>query len=284
MSRPRRSQILGSIFAAGLGLHVLLVVTGPAQAQVGTAIAEIVRITGRVEILRKGETQWTLAVVGARLAERDEIRALSGASAELKLPVNDTIFLAENSRFVVTRLQVDPRDQTRNTTILHLVVGRVRAVISQAAITLIRVRQSNFAISTPTAVAAARGTIMVVTTHRATNQIAFLQGHGICIAFAFLTTQVSIPADNYASQTASGPCSAPAFLPAGLRALFNTSNNPDSAGAAELSQPATPADPDLVDGLTSPQPLASGGTFNVPFLTRGFSETSISISPSTPRR
>jgi hypothetical protein len=48
--------------------------------------------------------------------------------------------------------------------LLHLVVGKVRATIAQAAITLARARQSNFAISTPTAVAAARGTILWVFT------------------------------------------------------------------------------------------------------------------------
>ena len=48
--------------------------------------------------------------------------------------------------------------------LLLLVVGKVRAIVAQAAITLARVRQSNFAISTPTAVAAARGTILWVFT------------------------------------------------------------------------------------------------------------------------
>jgi hypothetical protein len=60
-------------------------------------------------------------------------------------------------------MDYDPQNQSR-LMLLHLVVGKVRATVAQAAVTLARVRQSNFAISTPTAVAAARGTIIWVFT------------------------------------------------------------------------------------------------------------------------
>jgi len=116
-----------------------------------------------VEILSKGQTQWIPAVVGARLAEGDDIRAYSGATAELALPDTSTVVVAENSRLLLTKMEYDAQSQTR-LVLLHLVVGKVRATVAQAAITLARVRQSNFAISTPTAVAAARGTILWVFT------------------------------------------------------------------------------------------------------------------------
>jgi len=48
----------------------------------------------------------------------------------------------------------------------------VRAAIAQTAITLVRARQSNFGISTPTAVAAARGTIVWVYTDGARTLMA----------------------------------------------------------------------------------------------------------------
>jgi hypothetical protein len=100
-------------------------------------------------------------VIGARLAEGDDIRAYSGATAELELPDTSTVVL--NSRLLQTKMEYDPQSQSR-LMLLHLVVGKVRATVAQAAITLARVRQSNFAISTPTAVAAARGTILWVFT------------------------------------------------------------------------------------------------------------------------
>jgi hypothetical protein len=124
-------------------------------------MAEITRVTGRVEILRQGQAQWIPAAVGLKLAERDEIRAFAGALAELKLPDTSTVVLAENSRLVVTRLEFDRRAQTRNV-VFHLAVGKVRAAVAKATLSLVQARQSTFAISTPTAVAAARGTILAV--------------------------------------------------------------------------------------------------------------------------
>src|SRR5262249_9497651 len=78
--------------------------------------------------------------------------------AELKLPDGSTLLLSENSRMVLTRLKFDPRTRERESSYVHLVVGKVRAILASASVTLVRARQSNFAISTPAAVAAARGT------------------------------------------------------------------------------------------------------------------------------
>ena len=127
------------------------------QAQLITATAQIRAVTGQVEIQRKGESQWIPAVVGAKLAEGDNVRAHAGASAILDLPEGSTLFVAENSRVVVNKLAVDAQSNAREI-LFHLVVGKVRALVSKASITLVRARKSNFAISTPTAVAAARGT------------------------------------------------------------------------------------------------------------------------------
>ena len=95
--------------------------------------------------------------MGARLGEGDHVRTAAGATAELALPDGSTLVLAENSRLAVTRLDFDAQDQTRQA-VFHLAVGKVRALVSRAALSLVRSRQSNFVISTPTAVAAARGT------------------------------------------------------------------------------------------------------------------------------
>src|SRR6266852_7873887 len=147
------------VAAVALGALLPLPLADSALAQQAPASAELKRVIGRVEILRKGQTQWIPAVIGARLVEGDDIRAFSGASAELALPDTSTVTLAENSRLLLTKLEVDRQNQTR-VVLLHLAVGKLRAAIAQASISLVRARQSNFAISTPTAVAAARGTIV----------------------------------------------------------------------------------------------------------------------------
>jgi hypothetical protein len=146
-----------------VGGLLLLAGAAPAGAQASAPIGELKRVVGRVEVLAKGQTQWIPAVVGARVAEGDDIRTFAGAQAELVLPDTSSVVITENSRLLLTKIEFDPQSQSR-LMLMHLVVGKVRATVAQAAVTLARIRQSNFAISTPTAVAAARGTIIWVFT------------------------------------------------------------------------------------------------------------------------
>jgi hypothetical protein len=139
---------------------VTLAGAGEAQTKVGSA--EITKLTGQVEVQKKGDTQWAPAAIGARLVEGDSIRAWAAGSARLDLPDGSTIFLAENSRVVIGKLEFDQQNRAREA-IFHLAVGKVRAVVSQAALSLVKARQSNFSISTQTAVAAVRGTDFEVT-------------------------------------------------------------------------------------------------------------------------
>jgi hypothetical protein len=172
-------QMMGAALAAVL---LVLALADGAVAQQTAPSAELKRVVGRVEILRKGQTQWVPGVIGDRLVEGDDIRAFGGAQAELSLPDTSTAVLAENSRLLLSKLEFDPQTQSRYF-LLHLAVGKMRATVAQAALTLARVRQSNFAISTPTAVAAARGTIMWVYTDGASTTTAvepetgFNEGH-----------------------------------------------------------------------------------------------------------
>jgi len=156
MMGARRARVLNAALALA-SLSLVLGVADGSHAQSRAGSAEVKRLTGQVEVLKKGQTQWAPAAVGAKLVDGDDIRAHAGASAELALPDGSTLFVAENTRLVVSKLELDAQEQTRLVA-LHLVVGKVRAVVSRAAVSLVRARQSNFVISTPTAVAAARGT------------------------------------------------------------------------------------------------------------------------------
>src|SRR5262245_58722134 len=155
LNRPRVTW-LGMLIAV---VTVLLAVPAAAQTRPGTAVVK--SVTGRAEVQRKGDADWLATAPGARLAEGDNIRAHAGSSAILDLPDGSTIFVAENSRIVVSKLEFDPQSQARQA-LFHLAVGKVHAVVSQAAITLVKARRSNFAVTTPTAVAAARGTVFEV--------------------------------------------------------------------------------------------------------------------------
>ena len=242
--RPMGAAVLGTL------LSLMLVSHPPAQQTPPSA--ELKRVIGRVEILRKGQTQWIPAVIGTRLVEGDDIRAFSGAQAELSMPDASTVQLAENSRLLVTKLEYDQQQQTR-LVLLHLVVGKVRAAIAQTAITLVRARQSNFGISTPTAVAAARGTIVWVYTDGTKTLMAVEPEPGLriqprieCITVAQTQTKRQMVLAGYAT-TDCGPTVAtpPQFL---------TLSNPATAGTALLNAPVSvPGNiEELVTGIGGP--------------------------------
>ena len=233
-----RPRVLAVLLVAFLGLAWV----GAASAQLKPGAAEIKSSTGQVEVKRKAETQWIAAVIGMRLVERDEIRAHAGASAVLDLPDGSTLFLAENSRIVVTKLEVDPQNNARQA-LFHLVVGKVRAAVAEAAITLVRARQSNFAITTPTAVAAVRGTLYEVlyNADRSVMTVAVLPtqpggGRGLvtCVSLLAPSTGAVLIQEGYVSYlTGAEGCRPPvdfASLSPDERAAIGTLNNPIPPG------------------------------------------------------
>src|SRR3989442_1095298 len=144
-SPPRRSWALRTV--ATLTTLLLLLPFAAlnipeAEAQLVAAGAEIRNMQGRVEILRRGQTQWVPAGPGGRLADGDEIRSAAGGSAELHLPDNSTLLLAENSRLGVVKLATDSQRQSR-VALFHLAVGQIAPDLTQAAVALARARGSN---------------------------------------------------------------------------------------------------------------------------------------------
>lgn len=225
------------VAALALGALLPLVLANPAHAQQAPASAELKRVIGRVEILRKGQTQWIPAVIGAQVVEGDDLRSFAGAEAELGMPDKSTVLLAENSRLLMTKIEYDRQNQSR-LVLLHLVVGKVRAAIAQTAITLVRARQSNFGISTPTAVAAARGTIVWVFTDGTRTLVAVEPEPGLrfqprieCITVASPQPKRQMVLAGYAS-TDCGPTVA-------ATPQFMTLSNPATANTPLLNAPVS---------------------------------------------
>jgi hypothetical protein len=129
------------------------------------------------------------------------------------------------------------------------VVGKVRAAIAQTAITLVRTRQSNFGISTPTAVAAARGTIVWVYFDGATL-IAVEPEPGLriqprieCITVATPQPKRQMVLAGYAT-TNCGPTAA-------IPPQFLTLSNPANAATAALLNAAVVSVPGNIEQLVT---------------------------------
>jgi hypothetical protein len=237
MLRPRS-------VVAGLVAALVLTAWSQAGAQMRPSSAEISRANGRVEIMPKGQTNWTLAAVGARLVEGDQIRAMAGSAADLTLPDGSTILIAENTRFAVTKLDYDVASRDRDAS-FHVVAGKVRAQVSTAAVQLVRARQSNFNISTPNGVAAVRGTILITAFNPATQEtLTFVfpspgQAPGSArVTFVNRNGQaVTLTGGNFVRQVANQPPGAPApvsTLPGAVQAALQTAQNQSTQGSNEL--------------------------------------------------
>jgi hypothetical protein len=269
----------------GIAVALLLAAWGSAEAQMRPSSAELVRVTGRVELLPKGQTAWAPAAVGARLVEGDQVRALAAAAADLTLPDGSTILIAENTRFAVTKLDYDTGNRDRDAS-FHVVAGKVRAQVSQAAVQLVRARQSNFNISTPNGVAAVRGTIVVIAFNPATQETAayVFPSPGQSAASARVTfvnrngQSVTVTGGNFVRQVGNQPPGAPTpigSLPAAVQNALQSAQNQSTQGASEL----------LVINVSLPTPeqtqnLANTGTGG----TSGFPTGLIPVStaPTTP--
>lgn len=206
------------------------------EAQMRPGQAQVTQSTGRVEVLRKSQQQWGALAAGARLAEGDQVRSFAAGSAELALPDGSTILVAENTRYVLTKLDYDATTKDRNMA-GHVVAGKVRAQVARVAVQLIRARVSNFNISTPNGVAAVRGTITVVFHNPATGQtlVASFPSPGQSPAQArvdyisAVTQQVQqITGGNYITQVGTQNPTAPTsiqLLPPGAQQALQTSSN-----------------------------------------------------------
>lgn len=265
----RRSMLFRLRSAAVLVLAAFIAVAVPMSSDAQpSSTAELTRVVGRVEILRKGQTQWVGGVIGAQLAEGDDIRAFSGALAELTLPDTSTIVLAENSRLLLSKLSLDPKNQSR-TVLVHLAVGKVRAVIAQAAIALVRARQSNFAITTPTAVAAARGTIVWVFTDGQNSVVAVEPQAGVpsrvdCLPLRGVQARQAVKPQTIFAGTMATECG----TPVAIQPQFLTLTNKATENTPLLTGPIVAPSPDLVlQALTFG--LAGDTTSPFSFLTTG---------------
>lgn len=259
-TRHRVKAPVGLFVLLAMGL-VLAAAAWPTTAGAQQSAAVLSAVTGRVEVLPPGQTAWQPARLGMRVFEEYDIRAYPAANAELRLPDGSTVFVAENTRFVVTKLDFTPRNQMR-AAFFHLAVGKLRGIVAKAAVALVAARQSNFAISTPTAVAAVRGTTVYAVFDAATNTTTILVTDGIAIIRDITTGQlVTVQAGQVVTAVQGQAISAPTTpTPAQAAAIQSAAQAANQAGNTVMgaSTVATvKADVVLVQILPAAAPAAA---------------------------
>lgn len=260
VKRPMAVQL--ALWMLLLANIILAVTVWPTSAEAQQASAILSAVTGRVEIRSKGQAAWQPARLGMQVREGDEVRAFAGANAELRLPDTSTVFVAENTRFAVTKLDFTPQNQMRSA-FFHLAVGKIRGIVAQVAVALVRARQNNFVITTPTAVAAVRGTTVYAVFDPVTNTTTFMVANGTAIIRDMVTGQmVTVTAPpgqpQIVTQTAGQPLPAPAPATPAQQGQITAAAQPAPPGAATvLNAPTVVVVPaDVVIVQITPPPVA----------------------------
>ena len=148
------------------------------------------------------------------------------------------MLVAENTRFAVTKLDYTPQNQMRPA-FFHLAVGKIRGFVAQAAVRLVQARQNNFAITTPTAVAAVRGTEIYASFNPATGETTFMVANGTAIirdiATGQLVTVTAPPGQpQIVSQAQGQALTAPAPATPAQQGQMTSTANPVPPGAAAV--------------------------------------------------
>jgi len=274
-----------TVLTAILVIGALIGVFGPAptaEAQQPSA-AVVSAVTGQVRVMAKGETSFRPVQLGMRLLEGADVVAGGGSSAELRMPDNSTVMVSENTRFVVTKLDFDAQNRMR-AGFFHLAAGKLRGIVTKAATALVAARQSNFAITTPTAVAAVRGTTVYASFDPVTNQTTFLCTDGIAIIRDAATGQtITITAGQVTTLAPGRPPTAAAPVSAAQRQQLTSNASPASPGVQTvLNAPTVVSVPgdmvvSYVAQAVADAPPPTGGTAAAPTL-----PPIISVAPALP--
>jgi hypothetical protein len=225
---------------------LLVAGAGSARAALEAAAATLSRMTGQVEVLRKGETAWVMGAPGGHLGDGDQLRARSAGSAEIALPDGSLVTVAENTRVALTRVALDAATGQRAIAV-HVAAGKIRAQVVR--LTGDAAQRSIFTISSPEGVAAVKGTIAVFAYNPETRQglLFVLPSPGQPASTAQVTyfnfatrTSMTVAGNQFISQEANQLPSRPApiaSLPPTVQQQIQTVTNAATASSAALVAP-----------------------------------------------
>ena len=237
--RPTTSGIALALLAVAIGIGILVVPAAEAQQQ-ASALFSVV--TGNVRFMNKGDASWQKAQVGMRVTEGADVVAEPGSNAELRLPDGSTVLVAENTRFIVNKLDFDSQNRMRES-FFHLATGKLRAIVSKAAASLVAARQNNFAITTPTAVAAVRGTTLYAIVDSATGATSFMCTEGTAVIQVMVAGRLQTVTITAGQVTTLAPGQAPSApappTPAQQAAITSPNVATTGAGTSVLNAPVT---------------------------------------------
>jgi ferric-dicitrate binding protein FerR (iron transport regulator) len=127
-------------------------ISGAFSEEAENSSAEVVYVSGSVNVKEKGGEQWDSLDVERRLGEGDEILTKRSGTVELRLPDGSVLKIGPNSHVIIN--SVGMVEVTRcATNSFELLYGKIRAVVAPFAN-----KKSSFTIETDNALVGVRGT------------------------------------------------------------------------------------------------------------------------------
>ena len=138
------SLMLASVFVVSVGSA-----SDVAKVSRPAATAAISGSQGRVEVLKRGTTDWNAAAPGAMLDADDHVRTTAGGWSELRLPDGSALLIAENSQVSITKLEYEAETRQRNLG-FHVMVGKVTIRVARLSEGAMPSSRSTVLVSSPT--------------------------------------------------------------------------------------------------------------------------------------
>lgn len=135
-----------------LFLFIINIAT-PSFAEILQQNAKIIGVSGKVEFLRDGQTNWQEAKVGIILNVNDTIKTAKSSTAQLQLiEKGDKVIVDEETSVKIIKLEKDTITND-NQTLLDVAVGSVLLSADK-----LKSKQSKFEVDTPNVIVGVRGT------------------------------------------------------------------------------------------------------------------------------
>jgi hypothetical protein len=152
-----------------LGLFSFLPYASPAHAQQAKRIGTVSALEGKATVLHQGKFTPEPLAIHQPIFPEDIIETDVGSKIRLTLIDATAVMLGERSRVVIDRFVYAPQQQTL-TARLTVLSGIFRAIIKEL------LPQSTFEVTTPTAIAAIRGTDLMGEVRAESTAIVVLEG------------------------------------------------------------------------------------------------------------
>lgn len=158
----KRGILISVLVTIGFLVILVFLLRVPFVSSKGISVAKVSFFLGSLEVQPKAGRNWEKAILNQAIHEGEKLKTSSDSRAEITLASGSIIRMDENSTLDMVKLSGSGSSQQSKAKVWS---GKVWASVSKLG------KQSSFGLESPTAVAAARGTVYRMTVTKDTTTI-----------------------------------------------------------------------------------------------------------------